>query len=559
VPTIRKTVGVLLGLAVAAVFVFPTASAADPSDQSYVKYYVVQASYQGRPETLDDIASRFLGAPARSGEILALNSARVQPDGGTLTDPAKLHAGWALALPWDAHGDGVRYGLLPTAAPTSPAPSQPAIPKQPADPGTAQCASTGRPADGNQNQWGVLRIAPDKAWPYSRGAGVLVAVADSGVDASLPALSGRTTAGADIVSGTGRGNTDCLGTGTAMASIIAARTDAGGSVTGIAPEATILPVRLVTGTPDARPVDQAAAIEVATAAGARVIALGGYVTPADPAVVAAIASVTSHDVVVVMAAPAGTAVSPSASPAATPDAGVLRVGAVGIDGRPAAAYAPGSVDVVAPGVAVAALGISGAGQLEVTGPQYAVSFVAGEVALVRARFPKLTAAQVVHRVKATADPIGGAAGVNGFGAGLIDPGLSVTRVIAEENPAAPPPADQPAEPHPFRLEALLIVGGLALVTVLLVLLRMRRIIRPDPPADAELTTPAADPHVAGIGGSAAAVIRSEPTQSSTVDVTVAHDARPAEAAAARSAAGLQPVGRRAPASLWDEVDRNGQS
>ena len=64
------------------------------------------------------------------------------------------------------------------------------------------------------------------------------------------------------------------------------------------------------------------------------------------------------------------------------------------------------VDVVAPGTGLAALGITGTGQFNATGTQYAAAFVAGEAALVRARYPDLTAAQVVHQIETTADQIG---------------------------------------------------------------------------------------------------------------------------------------------------------
>jgi hypothetical protein len=552
--------GVLLGLVVAmAPVVVQPAGAADPGGQDYVKYYVVESSYQGHPETLADIATRYLGGASHAAEIFDLNSRRVQPDGGKLTEPAQLHAGWALVLPWDAYGAGVRYGLVPTAGPTPSDQPTPAAAQPPAVAVAGQCASTSKQADGSQSQWGMLRIAPDQAWPHSRGASVLVAVADSGVDASLPAFSGRTTVGADIVSGTGRGNTDCLGSGTAMASIIAARADAGGSVTGVAPDATILPVRLVTENPDARPVDQAAAIEFAIAAGARVIALGGYVTPTDPAVASAIASATGHDVVVVLGAPLGPAAIGSPSTPAGSDAAVLRVGAVGIDGTLAANYAPGSTDVVAPGVGVAALGISGAGQREVTGTQYAVSFVAGEVALVRARFPELTAGQVVHRVKATADQAAGS------GARLINPGRSVTQVIPAESPGSSvrPTTAQSAGSQPLRTEALIIMALLVLVTAILLILRMRRIIRPDPPAIAD--QPAAAemereaPDTVGSGLPAA------PTRgasSSIEDASAARDGQPARGAVPHAAlltrAGLPPRGRTSNPS-WDRAGHDEES
>jgi hypothetical protein len=60
----------------------------------FQKYYKVAASYQGGPENLAEIADRFLGGSGRSPEIFDLNAGRRQPDGGALTDPNKLHAGW---------------------------------------------------------------------------------------------------------------------------------------------------------------------------------------------------------------------------------------------------------------------------------------------------------------------------------------------------------------------------------------------------------------------------------------------------------------------------------
>src|SRR5258705_1425081 len=92
------------------------ALAAGPSP-GYVKYYVVAAAYKGQPENLPEIADRFLGSTARSGEIFNLSAGVVQSDGAKLTDPASLHAGWVMVLPWDAVGSGVQYGLLPTPAP----------------------------------------------------------------------------------------------------------------------------------------------------------------------------------------------------------------------------------------------------------------------------------------------------------------------------------------------------------------------------------------------------------------------------------------------------------
>jgi membrane-anchored mycosin MYCP len=515
VPAMRKwqqhwLAGVLLLLSLAlgwTVLRPVTAFAAPTGSSDFVKYYVVVSSYQGRPENLGEIATRFLGTAQRAQDIFELNSGRVQSDGGKLTDPNTLHKGWRLILPWDAVGSGVQYGALPSATPTAPASPSPGStsvgtapggsgpgPSQPANPDAAKCAGTSRSPNSPQDQWATLRLAPDHAWTYTRGAGVTVAVVDSGVDASLPALSGRVTEGTDIVSGTGRGDTDCLGSGTVMASIVAARSDqGGGSVTGVAPDATILPVRLVTTNSRAGSADQVAAIQFAVSAGAKVIALGSFVTPSDPAVAAAIAQASSHDAVVVMAAPSDSAQpAPLASAASAP---VLRVGGVGIDGTLTKKYATSIVDVVAPGKQVAGLGISGTGQVAASGTQYAVAFVAGEAALVRARFPGLTNEQVIRRIEATADRIGNSSPDPQFGWGLIDPGVSVTRVIPDEGRVAAPPAPVRGpglDPGP-RMAAIGIIAVVSLAALILLMLRLRWIIRPSSASPPPATTVGEEP------------------------------------------------------------------
>jgi membrane-anchored mycosin MYCP len=491
-----------------------SAMAATVTGPGYVKYYVVDATYQGTPENLSEIAGRFLGSPIRSNEIFDLNAGTVQLDGGKLTDPAELHAGWALVLPWDAVGTDVQYGLLPTALPPSTtAPSKTVPPtKKPTPPAQAptvptpttagqgatgkSCAATTPMVGGDQTGWAMLRLAPDHAWTYSRGAGVMVAVVDSGVDASLPELAGHVTVGADIVKGTGRGDTDCLGTGTAMAGIVAARSGSSGGGIGIAPDATVMPVRVASSSPAVSELDQASAIEVAVSAGAKVIALGAYIDPAQPAVGNAIASAAAHGVVVVVGAPAASANGATAAPL-SPMLAVLRVGAIGIDGNSSMTYKHGAVDVVAPGIDVASLGISGVGRQQSSGTQYAVAFAAGQAALVRAMYPNLTAAQVVRRIEATADRMGTSAPDAAFGWGLINPGEAVTRDIGDEGRTpSPEPLAAGGTWSSLRTRALIIAVLLAFLMMIVLVLRVRRMVRAVPLVNTEA---AGDPDSGGFG------------------------------------------------------------
>ncbi|GAB7052387.1 hypothetical protein JCM9534A_75130 [Catenuloplanes indicus JCM 9534] len=514
---------------------------AAPVTQGYVKYYTVT----GNSENLTEIAVKFLGRGSRSAEIYNLNAGRVQPDGTGLTDPAKLTKGWSLVLPWDAVGTGVQYGLLPsrgtpaaargtqttpsspsprpaatrtTPAPQrtspsprppaqtqAPAPNPPAPQSQPArpsatgspkpsaspSPSPSPSPSAPKPAPGAcgtdaasapTSTWAQQKLGPDKAWERTRGNGVVVAVIDSGVDASLPQLSGRVAPGVDIATGNAEGDSDCLGSGTAMAAIIAGNSDQADTPSGIAPDATILPIRVVDEKAESDPATEATAIEVALSAGAKVIAVGAHVDLADPAVSAAITEALRQDVIVVVAAGSGT---PPEAPAGARGA-LLSVGAVDADGKFAVDVQGASVDVVAPGVDVASLGINGSGTITASGPQYAVAFVAGQAALVRAAYPQLTAAQVKNRIQETSDQVGTDQGeASRYGYGMINPAAAVTSVVEGETVALPP------VPEPGigvgAVIAIVIVILIMLAAIGLLLMRARRWAQgPADPAEHDL-------------------------------------------------------------------------
>ncbi|OKI78003.1 S8 family serine peptidase [Micromonospora sp. CB01531] len=419
----------------------PVLAAPVPGDQQYAKYYVVGDSYQGQPENLSEIASRFLGTADRVPEVFNLNAGRRQPDGGILTDSRVLPPGWQIVLPWDAAGEGVQYGLLldPSGAPANPQPGKPAVPPATigAPPPTAGggCATTH--AGGEMSNWAQRAVVADVAWQTTKGKGIMVAVVDSGVDAGVPQLAGRVAVGADITAGSNRGNVDCLGSGTAMAGIIAAAGSAEGGPIGLAPEATVLPIRVVTTAPGVKPADAATAVEVAVAAGAKVIALGSHVDLAAPPVAAAVDVALGHGVLVVAGAPVadqpGTAANRSASPSTVDASGaLLHVGAAGERRWPAEHYRPGTVDLLAPGVGVTSVGIGGSGVRAVSGTPYAVAAVAGVAALVQSAHPNLTAAQVAYRIKVTSMSLGSAVPDATTGWGMVNAQSAVTNVLSEE-------------------------------------------------------------------------------------------------------------------------------
>ena len=89
-------------------------------------------------------------------------------------------------------------------------------------------------------------LQADIAWERATGAGVLVAVVDSGVDAANAHLSGAVVGGIDLVGdGTNPdGTSDVNGHGTAIAGQIAARSIPESGVVGLAPDANLLSVRV---------------------------------------------------------------------------------------------------------------------------------------------------------------------------------------------------------------------------------------------------------------------------------------------------------------------------
>src|SRR5882672_10485049 len=91
----------------------------------------------------------------------------------------------------------------------------------------------------------LFRVDATRAWKLSTGSGVIVAVIDSGVSADHPDLVGQVLPGLDLVDRGGDGHTDAVGHGTTVAALIAGRNDDRVGVVGLAPDAKILPVRVL--------------------------------------------------------------------------------------------------------------------------------------------------------------------------------------------------------------------------------------------------------------------------------------------------------------------------
>ena len=310
---------------------------------------------------------------------------------------------------------------------------------------TATCigvAATPAFADTVRNQeWWLTSLHVTKAWLSSRGAGVKVAVLDTGVDANQPDLAGSVTTGRDYT-GSGRtaGGPFWGVHGTAVASIIAGHGHGphhADGVIGVAPEAKILSVRVTLETKDpllanstvaaALPDAIARGIRYALRHGAQVIDLpldpaaqAGATTPGgSPAERSAVAAALAKGVVLV--APSGDNGAGSDTvnyPAAYP--GVISVGAFGQGFIKAPftnhqAYA--TLTAAGNGV-IAANGPTGYAKLKSTSAASAV--VAGIAALIRSQFPTLTPAQVEQALTSSTAFHHPAGQKDGSGAGTAD-------------------------------------------------------------------------------------------------------------------------------------------
>jgi len=98
---------------------------------------------------------------------------------------------------------------------------------------------------GFEFQWGFTQIGVQEAWETGQGRGASVAVLDTGVDLTHEDLAGRLLSGGRDTHGDEASPQDDRGEGTHVAGIIAASTNNGTGVAGIAYEAKVLPIKVL--------------------------------------------------------------------------------------------------------------------------------------------------------------------------------------------------------------------------------------------------------------------------------------------------------------------------
>lgn len=305
-----------------------------------------------------------------------------------------------------------------------------------------------------EQRWVLERLNVEQAWKVTRGAGVTVALVDSGVDDRVAELRGRVVTGPDMTSmEAGRGRPASGWHGTAMASLIAGGGKGGGKghkgsrgLLGIAPQARILSLPLVAPEVpegDSVPPRQdlrsradsplARAIRYAVAHGAKVVSMSLGAYGPHKAEREAVSYALSRGVVLVAAVgndgdsayARGHATSFWNFPAGY--SGVIGVGAVDGANAPATFSSDNlSVLVAAPGVDVPVV-IPGGGYGSSAGTSSSAALVAGVAALIKAKYPDIPPHMVAKALTSTARFAPAAGYDDHVGFGVVDAAAALAR------------------------------------------------------------------------------------------------------------------------------------
>ncbi|MBB2924708.1 S8 family serine peptidase [Cellulomonas cellasea] len=276
-----------------------------------------------------------------------------------------------------------------------------------------------------------------RAWDMSTGTGTVVAVLDTGVDATHPDLAGSIEPGIDLVN-RDADPADDHGHGTIVAGAAMAHGNNGQGAVGAAYGARLLPVKVLDGRGRGNDSVVAEGIAWAVDHGADVLNLSLGGSDVSPVLLAAMRAAVARGVVVVVAAGNdGSDVAQYPAAYAPQVAGVLAVGATDDDGALMDFSSWGDwVSIAAPGLMIVGPA-PGGGYKEATGTSLAAPLVSGTAALVLARTPGATPAVVEDRLVSTARDAG-PRGVDPFyGRGVLDAAAAVDGPARTVAPAVP--------------------------------------------------------------------------------------------------------------------------
>jgi subtilisin family serine protease len=318
--------------------------------------------------------------------------------------------------------------------------------------GLAAAPAVAAPGPGDHPEWWFDNWGVQGLWSGgARGQGILIGEIDTGVNANLPALSGKVLPGKDFGSQGGDGRTDRdvdpFGHGTAMASLMVAHAGQD-NILGIAPDARVLPLAVpIIGTTDdagdGANGDLVDAIRWAADHGAKIITMSlGAPREADDVGRSCPAkeqstidyALSKGAIVVASGGNSGDKGSPIEEPSVC--LGVISVGAVDRNGGvPVWSSRHPYLTVTAPGVDIPSIGRIPGEAYYGDGTSQAAAITAGALALIWSKYPHLTGFQVSARLLATVSgkrPTRNPA--NGFGSINVRAAVTASLPADEPNP-----------------------------------------------------------------------------------------------------------------------------
>jgi type VII secretion-associated serine protease mycosin len=285
-------------------------------------------------------------------------------------------------------------------------------------------------------QYSLDRMRVRDAWKRSTGGSNLVAVLDTGVQADHRDLRNRVVKGYDFVNDDSSA-TDDNGHGTWVAGIIAANANDGYGIAGISWKDRILPVKIMSAGGTGSTADLAAGITYAANRGADIInmSVGGF--PYSQVIQDAVNNAWNKGAVLVGAA--GNNNRRETFYPASYDH-VVSVSATQVEDEFShwSSYGP-KVDVSAPGSSVLTTNCTAAACMHedwgshtyISGTSFATPNVSGVVALLMARYPAKTPAQIVNRLFGTVDDLGYRGREDRYGLGRVNALRALGATVAQ--------------------------------------------------------------------------------------------------------------------------------
>jgi hypothetical protein len=378
-------------------------SAADPqTDGSYAKGRILVMPRAGLPDTeLTKIVSAH-GGKATKITSFGLHVVQLPPNASEQAVASLL-----------AHNPHIKFAELDQKATASFTPNDPYF----------------------GSEWHATKIGAPAAWDSTLGAGVTVAILDTGVDGSHPDLSAQMVAGWNFYDGNSN-TSDVKGHGTWVAGTVGGTSNNGIGVAAIAGKARIMPLRISDSTGTAYWSNIASAISYAIDHGARVANISYENLLQSSSIISAAQYMKSKNGLVVVAAG-----NCGCNANFTPSTSMISVSATDANDQITSFSSYGSyVSISAPGNYIYTTA-PGGGYTQGIGTSFASPVVAATVALMMSANPGMSNSQIESLLYSTATDLGSAGRDIYYGYGRVNAAAAVQAAMGTTTTA---PADTQA-------------------------------------------------------------------------------------------------------------------